>query len=83
VNSVIRPHARDDIVRQFRWYLVNQDVPDAGFRFLDAVEASVEQLLRMPGMGAPKPLRNPALAGLRVWPVQGFEDMRIFYLVQG
>jgi toxin ParE1/3/4 len=37
----------------------------------------------MPGTGTPKPLKNPALAGLRVWPVEGFEDMRIFYLVQG
>ena len=37
----------------------------------------------MPGMGAPKLLRNSALAGLRVWPVEGFEDMRILYLVQG
>lgn len=83
MNSVIRPRARDDIIRQFRWYLVEQDAPDAAIRFLDAVDESVEQLLRMPPMGTPKPLRNPALAGLRGWPVEGFEDMRIFYLVQG
>ena len=33
-------------------------------------------------MGAPKAVRNPALAGLRTWPVKGFEDIRIYYLVQ-
>jgi plasmid stabilization system protein ParE len=82
VNSVIRPRARDDIMRQFRWYLVQQDAPEAAFRFLDAVEESIEQLLRMPNMGAPKPLRNPDLEGLRSWPVAGFEDMRIYHLVQ-
>ena len=81
--SVIRPRAHDDIIRQYRWYLVEKDAPDAAFRFLDAVEKSVEQLIQMPGSGAPKLLRNPALAGLRIWPVEGFEDMRIFYLVQG
>jgi hypothetical protein len=37
----------------------------------------------MPNMGTPKALRNPALVNLRGWPVAGFEDMRIFYLVQG
>jgi len=50
---------------------------------MEAVEASVDKLLQMPAKGAPKLLRNPALSGLRVWPVDGFEDMRIFYLVQG
>ena len=83
MKSVIRQRARDDMIRQFRWYLVEQDAPDAAFRFLNAVEASVEQLMRVPGTGTPKALGNPALAGLRAWPVEGFEDMRIFYLVEG
>jgi plasmid stabilization system protein ParE len=82
VNSVIRPRARDDIIRQFRWYLVQQDAPEVAYRFVDAVEESIEQLIRMPHMGAPKALRNSALEGLRAWPVEGFEDIRIFYLVQ-
>jgi toxin ParE1/3/4 len=37
----------------------------------------------MPGIGAAKTLRHPALQGLRSWPVQGFEDIRIYYVVQG
>lgn len=83
MNPVIRLRARDDIIRQFRWYLVEQDAPDAAVRFLDAVEESVEQLLCMPHMGAPEELRNPALKDLRVWPVKGFEEIRIFYVAQG
>jgi len=82
VNPAIRPQARDDIIRQFRWYLVDQDAPAAAFRFLDAVEQSIEQLLRMPDVGAPKALRNPALEGLRSWPVEGFEHIRIYYIAQ-
>jgi plasmid stabilization system protein ParE len=57
--------------------------PMLAFRFVDAVEASVEQLLRMPHMGAPRELRNPALKGLRVWPVKEFEEFLIFYVVEG
>lgn len=83
MNSIIRPAARDDIIRQFRWYLVEQDAPNAAFRFLDAVDESVEQLLSMPHMGTPKGLSNPALEGLRMWPVKGFEELFIFYLVRG
>ena len=69
--AVIRPRARDDIIRQFRWYLVERNAADAAFRFVDAVEESVEQLGRMPHMGTPRPLRNPALQGLRVWAGKG------------
>jgi len=83
VKALIRPRAQDDILRQFRWYLVEQDAPDAAFRFVEAVEASVEQLVRMPNMGAPRKLRNPALKGLRIWPVKDFDDFLIFYVVAG
>ncbi|MGA2596618.1 MAG: type II toxin-antitoxin system RelE/ParE family toxin [Bryobacteraceae bacterium] len=55
MNAVIRPRARDDILRQFRWYLIEKDAPDAAFRFVDAVE--VERLVRMPNMGVPMALR--------------------------
>lgn len=43
MKPVIRPRARDDIIRQFRWYLVEQDAPEAAFRFLGAVQASIKQ----------------------------------------
>jgi hypothetical protein len=43
----------------------------------------VEQLLRMPEMGAPRIIKNPVLEGLRFWPVGGFEDFLIFYIVCG
>jgi len=36
----------------------------------------------MPEIGAPKQNKNPLLAGLRSWPVQDFEDIRIYYLLR-
>ncbi len=77
---VIRPNAKDDILRQFRYYLLN-DASDAADRFLDAVDQSIEAIRKMPGMGAPKQFNNPLLSGLRSWAVKGFEDILIFYVV--
>ena len=54
MKSVIRPQARDDIIRQFRWYLVNKDAPETAFRFLNAVDEAVAHVVRMPNLGAPK-----------------------------
>jgi hypothetical protein len=36
-----------------------------------------------PGIGVPKLIENPKLAGLRSWPVAGFTSIRIYYLVAG
>jgi len=43
VRIEILPRAGDDIVRQFRYYLVEQDAPAAAFRFREAVIESIHQ----------------------------------------
>lgn len=80
MKPVIRPAAKDDILRQFRYYLL-EDALDAASRFLDAVDDSIESLCRTPEIGAPKQFKNPILAGLRSWAVKGFEETRIYYVV--
>ena len=82
MKHTIRPAARDDILRQFRYYLVNQDRPEVANRFVEAVDKTVEKILRTPNAGAPKQLFNPLLAGLRSWPVEDFEDIRVYYLTE-
>jgi len=81
VKQVIRPRAQDDILRQFRWYLVEQDAPDAAFRFMEAVEASVEQLLSMPYMVRPESSAIRPWRGCGFWPVKDFDEFLIFYVV--
>ena len=76
MKHVIRPAARRDVLLQFEHYL-KENASDVAARFLQAVEKAVEQLLEMPGMGAPKPLKNSSLTGLRSWPVSGFEEIRV------
>ena len=77
MTYIIRSAARDDILRQFRYYLVDRDAPEAANRFLEAVQETVEQLIRTPKMGAPKYLGNETLRDLRSWPVRGFENIRV------
>lgn len=78
-----RTAAREDILRQFRYYLVEKNVPDVAGRFLDAVKSAVDMLRRTPGIGSPKHLANPLLAGLRSWPVPGFPSVRVYYIYAG
>ncbi len=80
MNIYVRTAARDDILSQYRYYLIEKDAARAADRFLEAVQSAIELLCRMPGAGAPKVLENPRLAGLRSWPVRGFPAMRIYYL---
>ena len=82
VKHIIRPAARDDILRQFRYYLVDQDKPNVANRFLEAVEKTIDRILRTPKAGAHKHVSNKSLTNLRSRPVGEFEDIRIYYLVE-
>jgi plasmid stabilization system protein ParE len=52
LKPVILPAARDDILRQYRYYLVEQDNPKVAERFLSAVRRTIEGIIRMPQGGA-------------------------------
>ena len=80
MNQSIRPAAREDILRQYRYYLVKQDAPATALRFLEAVEETISRVCHRPEMGPSKVLDNPRLTGLRSWPVKGFAAIRIYYL---
>jgi toxin ParE1/3/4 len=77
VKIEVFPRAEADIIRQFRYYLVDRDTPLIAFRFREAVIESIEQLKSHPRMGT---LFQGSISGLRSWPVKGFEAIRIYYL---
>ena len=60
---------------------IARDSQDAALRFLDAMEATFEQLAAMPELGGLWGFRNPRLAAIRVWQVQGFRHHVIFYRI--
>jgi toxin ParE1/3/4 len=80
VKFVIRPAAREDILRQYEYYLSEANETVAA-RFLNAVEFAIGQVCGSSGIGAQKILANSKLAGLRSWPVRGFSEIRVYYLV--
>ena len=80
MKRVIRTAAEDDICRQFRYYLVDQDAPQIAWKFLDAVEEAIRTVVRYPRIGSLRFFPNKKLQGLRAWPVAGFEDVNIYYL---
>ena len=76
-----RQTAGEDVVRQFRYYLVTLDLPEVALRFRTSVRRTIEELRRRPLVGPRCYLNNPDFQGLRSWPVAGFEAIRIYYLV--
>jgi toxin ParE1/3/4 len=62
--------------------ILDQDLPDVADRFLLAVKQAIDAVVGMPEAGAPKPVGNPQLDGLRTWLVHGFDDFRVYYLAR-
>jgi toxin ParE1/3/4 len=80
VNPAVhrRAEARLDLLQHFVY--IGEDNVDAAKRFLTATHEACRLLARMPGMGALREFKSPKAAGLRSWPIKGFENYLIFYL---
>ncbi len=74
-----RPHAIRDLSDIAVNLAEESGSDDLAFRFLDAAEATFEQLAAMPAMGVMREYRDPALADVRMWPIAGFDHHLIFY----
>jgi toxin ParE1/3/4 len=74
-----RPAARRDLIEHYCYLAANAGEAIAD-RFLSQVEASFDDLLEQPEVGAPLTLRHPELTGLRKWRVKDFDNYLIFYL---
>jgi hypothetical protein len=48
VKHTIRLAARDDILREFRYYLVDQDKPEVANRFVEVVDRTAEKIVGYP-----------------------------------
>jgi plasmid stabilization system protein ParE len=57
--------ASDDLVRQFRYYLVTLNLPDVAVRFRAAARQTVHALQQHPQVGARYRSSNPQLRTLR------------------
>lgn len=80
MKVAIRTAAREDILRQYQYYLdeVNETVAE---KFLKSIESAIAQVCRHPGIGVPKLLSSSKLTGLRSWPGRGFPEIHVYYLI--
>lgn len=75
---VVRPAAVRDLEEQAE-YLARQGSTEAAVRFYRAAERTFTLIASQPEMGRVRPFRRAALAGVRVFPLQGFQRHLIFY----
>ena len=59
---------------------IGENSPRASVRFLEAAQRAFRRLADMPGLGAPRDYDNPALAGLRMMPIPGFQKYGVLNL---
>jgi plasmid stabilization system protein ParE len=82
VKVLYRQTASDDIVRQFRYYLLTAEAPEIALRFREAVRRTIQSLGQNPHVGPRYSSGKPRLRNLRSWPVVGFEAIRIYYALE-
>lgn len=71
----LEDEASDELSHAATWY--EQRQPGLGRRYLQAVDATFQQISRIPRAGAPMP-RVPAALGVRRVPVKGFPYIVVF-----
>jgi toxin ParE1/3/4 len=81
VKLFIQEVAREDVLEQVGWYSDKQ-LYDIADRFKFASSGAISAVMQTPDAGAPKAVSNPQLVGLRTWPLRGFDDFRVYYLLR-
>jgi plasmid stabilization system protein ParE len=77
-KRVTRPAAQTEIIDQAD-YLAEHASEAIAYRFLAAVDDTVNSLLDMPGIGALWGSEHPRLHDIRRKPVKGFPNHLVFY----
>jgi toxin ParE1/3/4 len=70
----------DDDIAELALYLLEDSGEALATRFIDAVEHTLIDLAKTPGIGSPKSYEDPNLAGVRSWWVKGFPKHLIYYV---
>ena len=82
MRVLYRQTASDDLVRQFRYYLLTAEAPEIALRFREAVRRTIQSLGQNPHAGPRYSSDTPLHQNLRSWPVVGFEAIRIYYALE-
>ena len=75
------PRARKDILDHYTYIGLRDEA--AAERFLTAIDRSFARMAAHPDIGSTRLWQNPALRGIRAWPVARFDRHLIYYRRQG
>ena len=75
---IIRAWAVEDLRSGFGY--IGQNNIEKALQFLQSAEQTFSDLAEMPGVGKRRQVKNPAMAGLRQWPVNNFPLYLVFYV---
>lgn len=73
-----RAAAKRDLIKHFA-YLGEHGSIEVAERFLQAAERSLQRLAQMPDMGISGKVQRGKFAGVRLWPISGFDRYIIVY----
>ena len=79
MSYIVKARARLDLKKYWRW--IAHDNLEAADRFLIAAEDTFSAIARNPEIGSQRSFRR--VAGVRSWPVKGFEKYLVFYKKRG
>lgn len=74
----LRESAESDVIEITGYY--EERSRRVAERFVSAFQKAVERIAEHPEIGRPRKARSSHLAGLRSWPVPGFEVTLVFYM---
>ena len=77
----IQDGAEADILLQVEWYF-EQGLPVIARRFSASMANALRGIMSMPLAASPRHTGNPALSGLRTWPIRGFPEHRLYYVLR-
>ena len=82
MKITFRDAARDDLARQFRYYLVTLNLPEVAVRFRESARKTAQAIREHPHAGPPSRMGDLRFKNLRSWPVMGFDAIRFHYTVE-
>lgn len=77
-SRIIRSSQAKMEIVQIAEYIGQRNI-DAGLRFFESIESTIQRLAEKPASAGQWESSKSRFTGLRVWPVEGFENYLIFF----
>lgn len=80
MRIIVLPRAEADIVENA--HFIAEDSLDAALRFMDQASIAFNFLSQFPEAGSDHVYSSDTLRGTKSWPIRGFENWIVFYMLR-